>query len=70
MSAPLWIVCEGRDVKGLYARARAGEIPAFTGVSAPYEAPETPDLTVDTGAESPDQSLDRLLTLVSDRYLI
>ncbi|WP_019645212.1 adenylyl-sulfate kinase [Novispirillum itersonii] len=63
-------VCEGRDVKGLYARARAGEIPAFTGVSAPYEAPETPDLTVDTGAESPDQSLDRLLTLVSDRYLI
>ncbi len=41
-------VCEGRDVKGLYARARAGEIPEFSGVSAPYEAPTTPDLTLDT----------------------
>lgn len=63
-------VCEGRDVKGLYARARAGEIAAFTGVSAPYEAPETPDLTVETGRDTPEQSLDALLTLVSDRYLV
>jgi adenylyl-sulfate kinase len=42
-------VCESRDPKGLYARARAGEIPDFTGVSAPYEAPEHPDIAVDTG---------------------
>ncbi|MEM9068897.1 MAG: adenylyl-sulfate kinase [Myxococcota bacterium] len=42
--------CEARDPKGLYKRARAGEIPSFTGVSAPYEAPESPELRVDTGA--------------------
>jgi adenylyl-sulfate kinase len=41
-------VCEERDVKGLYAKARTGEIPEFSGISAPYEAPESPDLTVDT----------------------
>jgi len=41
--------CEGRDVKGLYKKARDGVIPHFTGVSAPYEAPETPDLNVNTG---------------------
>jgi adenylylsulfate kinase-like enzyme len=45
-------VCESRDPKGLYARARAGEIPDFTGVSAPYEAPEHPDIAVDTGKMS------------------
>ena len=42
-------VCEARDVKGLYARARTGEIPEFSGVSAPYEPPESPDLRLDTG---------------------
>lgn len=41
-------VCEARDVKGLYARARAGEIPDFSGVSAPYEPPERPELRLDT----------------------
>ena len=41
-------VCEARDVKGLYAKARAGEIPEFTGISAPYEAPPSPELVVDT----------------------
>lgn len=41
-------VCEARDVKGLYAKARAGEIPEFSGISAPYEAPETPEIRVDT----------------------
>jgi len=43
-------VCEGRDVKGLYAKARAGVIPNFTGVSAPYDAPTVPELDVNTGA--------------------
>lgn len=42
-------VCEERDVKGLYKRARAGEIKDFTGISSPYEAPEKPELVVDTG---------------------
>jgi adenylylsulfate kinase-like enzyme len=41
-------VCEARDVKGLYAKARTGEIGDFTGISAPYEAPESPDLRIDT----------------------
>ena len=41
-------VCEERDVKGLYAKARAGEIPEFTGISAPYEPPANPEITVDT----------------------
>lgn len=41
-------VCESRDVKGLYAKARAGEIPEFSGISAPYEAPDSPEIIVDT----------------------
>jgi adenylyl-sulfate kinase len=45
-------VCESRDPKGLYARARAGEIANFTGISAPYEPPEHPDIAIDTGAMS------------------
>lgn len=44
-------VCEGRDVKGMYRRARAGEIKEFTGISAPYEPPESPALIVDTGRD-------------------
>jgi sulfate adenylyltransferase len=47
LSTPLE-VCEQRDVKGLYARARAGELPAFTGVSDPYEVPERPEVVIDT----------------------
>lgn len=43
-------VCEARDPKGLYQRARAGEIADFTGISAPYEPPDTPELVLDTGA--------------------
>jgi adenylylsulfate kinase len=43
-------VCEARDVKGLYARARAGDIPEFSGVSAPYEPPDDPELRLDTSA--------------------
>jgi adenylylsulfate kinase len=42
-------VCEERDTKGLYAKARAGQIPEFTGISSPYEAPESPELRIDTG---------------------
>ena len=47
-------VCEQRDVKGLYKRARAGEIADFTGISSPYEEPEYADLTVDTESNLPD----------------
>jgi adenylylsulfate kinase len=45
-------VCEGRDTKGLYAKARAGQIKEFTGISSPYEAPEHPELRIDTGRQS------------------
>lgn len=52
--------CERRDPKGLYRRARAGEIPDFTGISAPYEAPEAAELVIDTGREAIDASVQRL----------
>ena len=45
-------VCESRDTKGLYAKARSGEIKEFTGISSPYEAPEQPELRIDTGGQS------------------
>jgi len=57
-------VCEGRDPKGLYKRARAGEIPDFTGISAPYEAPENADLVVDTGTLSIKESVDLMVAYV------
>ena len=57
-------VCEGRDVKGLYKRARKGEIPSFTGISSVYDEPESPDLVIDTDQLSVDQSVDRILSLM------
>ena len=53
--------CERRDVKGLYARARRGDIRNFTGIDDPYEAPEHPELTLDTRALSVDQCVGRVL---------
>jgi adenylylsulfate kinase len=53
--------CERRDVKGLYARARRGEIPNFTGIGDPYEPPEHPELTLDTTVLSVDQSVAKVL---------
>jgi bifunctional enzyme CysN/CysC len=50
--------CERRDPKGLYVKARAGQIPEFTGISAPYEAPEAPELTLDSGTHGVDALLD------------
>lgn len=57
-------VCEQRDVKGLYARARRGEIQNFTGISAPFEAPEHPALSLDTSKLSIEESVKKLLTLL------
>lgn len=54
--------CEKRDVKGMYARARRGDISNFTGVSDPYEAPENPDLVLDTSLEDVDASVDRIIS--------
>ncbi len=53
--------CESRDVKGLYKKARAGEIPEFTGISAPYEEPLKPELTLDTNGHTVDQSVAELV---------
>jgi adenylylsulfate kinase len=53
--------CEGRDPKGLYQKARAGQIPEFTGISAPYEAPEAPELVLDTARQSPEESVASLV---------
>ena len=56
--------CERRDVKGLYAKARRGEIKNFTGISAPFEAPEHPALTLDTSVLSLEESVGKLLELI------
>ena len=57
-------VCEQRDVKGLYARARRGEIKDFTGVSAPFEAPEHPALSLDTSKLSLEEAVNQVLQLI------
>ena len=59
--------CESRDVKGLYKKARAGEIPNFTGISAPYEAPEKPELLVDSAAQSVEESVAQVLGFLQDK---
>ena len=59
--------CEGRDVKGLYRKARAGEIPEFTGISAPYEAPERPELVLDTNVQTVEESVETLLRYLGDK---
>ena len=63
-------VCEERDTKGLYAKARAGEIKEFTGISSPYEAPENPELKVDTGSQTLEQSVEQVLAHLSAQGVI
>jgi adenylyl-sulfate kinase len=60
-------ICESRDPKGLYVKARKGEIAHFTGISSPYEAPEHPEITLHTDRETLDQSLDRIMALLKER---
>ncbi len=62
--------CEERDVKGLYAKARSGEIPTFTGVSDPYEAPENPEITVETAGKTPEESAQTILDYLEAEGLI
>lgn len=59
--------CERRDVKGLYAKARAGEIEHFTGIDSPYEAPENPFLDLPTAELTIDEAADRLIAALADR---
>lgn len=63
-------VCETRDVKGLYRKARAGGIKDFTGISSPYETPENPDLVLETGAAPLAECKDAVIRLLIQRGVI
>ena len=63
INAPLE-VCEARDVKGLYAKARRGEIPDFTGITSPFEAPENPAMEIPTDKLSIEESVDQLYNFI------
>jgi len=63
-------VCEARDVKGLYAKARAGEIPAFTGISSPYEEPEQPEIVADTGTLPLEQCVDQVIEYLNGKGVV
>jgi adenylylsulfate kinase len=63
-------VCEQRDVKGLYRRARAGEIPEFTGISSPYEEPEDAEIVIDTADTSLEDSIRRVLSFLRERRIL
>ncbi|QVL45301.1 MAG: adenylyl-sulfate kinase [Methylophilaceae bacterium] len=63
-------VCETRDVKGLYQKARDGVIKEFTGISSPYEAPRKPELVVNTGEQTLDESVAQVLAFCTQRGLI
>ncbi len=63
-------VCEQRDPKGLYKKARRGEIQEFTGVSAPYEEPENPEIAIDTGGLSVDECVNLIIRYLEDHDII
>jgi len=62
--------CETRDVKGLYKKARAGEIPDFTGISSPYEIPESPDIVIDTSKNTVDKAVQKLIYKLAERFAL
>lgn len=66
VSTPLE-VCEQRDVKGLYARARRGEVKDFTGISAPFEIPEHPALSVDTSRQPLEESVKQVVNMIANK---
>jgi len=63
-------VCEQRDVKGLYRRARAGEVKEFTGISSPYEPPLNPELRIDTGNRTLEECVAQVLKLLQERGIV
>jgi adenylyl-sulfate kinase len=69
MKCPIEVLIK-RDVKGLYKRALAGEIAQFTGISAPYEPPLTPDLTIDSSVETPEESVGKIFVKLECLSLI
>ena len=69
VECPLEVV-SGRDVKGLYKKAKAGELPQFTGVSDPYEPPLDPEVVVHSASETPEESADRVWAKLESLGLI
>ncbi|OGS94868.1 MAG: adenylyl-sulfate kinase [Gallionellales bacterium RIFCSPLOWO2_02_FULL_57_47] len=63
-------VCESRDVKGIYKKARAGQIADFTGISSPYEAPENPEITVNTGEAELDACVQQVIDKIMQRGVV
>ena len=63
-------VCESRDVKGLYKRARAGEIKNYTGIDSPYEAPESPELIINTEGESLENSVAKVIDFLKFKGIV
>jgi len=62
--------CEKRDPKGLYKKARAGEIPEFTGISSPYEAPNNPELVIETDKQTIDESVDEIIRYMKENNIL
>jgi sulfate adenylyltransferase len=63
-------VCEQRDVKGMYAKARRGEIKEFTGISDPYESPLSPEITLDTVGFTPEENARRIMAELAQRGFV
>jgi sulfate adenylyltransferase len=63
-------VCEQRDAKGMYAKARRGEITGFTGIDDPYEPPSAPEITLDTVAQTPEANAQRILAYLRQRGFV
>ncbi len=75
MFCEIWVdadlaICEKRDTKGLYKKARAGEIPEFTGISAPYEEPKNAELVVNTGTDSLEDCVEQVLGMLTKRGIL
>jgi adenylylsulfate kinase len=62
--------CEERDVKGLYKKARSGEIPNFTGISSPYEPPKNPEITIDTENRTVEECVEQIVDALEQRGVI
>lgn len=63
-------ICEQRDVKGMYKKARAGELNEFTGISSPYEEPDSPDLIVDTASREIEDCVDEVIVMLTERGVL
>jgi adenylylsulfate kinase len=63
-------ICEQRDPKGLFKKARRGELTGFTGIDDPYEAPLDPELVIDASIHSPEEIVTQIMSLLSERHLI